>query len=231
MRLCGVSRPYFSLPSRDFSYLRVSVSAGRPDPHCTNGFRGSSASATCSFLFRSSFSRLSFSALWLVDLALPGRGGVLGAAISKPALAAVDSAATVVFLLAFIVAALIVAFDIHLGALFTRWRERIRAMSARDVATEIDVPVTGLSVEPEPDEAETPPPAEAEPEDREDAPRDHEKIREPQISQKTDSDGFPIIAATGSAYTPPPISILAKNKGKPEVGDVKANMNIIKRTL
>jgi len=42
---------------------------------------------------------------------------------------------------------------------------------------------------------------------------------------------FPIIAASGQKYTPPPISLLGKNKGKPEVGDVKANMNIIKRTL
>src|SRR6185503_14503367 len=33
------------------------------------------------------------------------------------------------------------------------------------------------------------------------------------------------------AYIAPPASLLAKNKGKPEVGDVKANMNIIKRTL
>src|SRR4029077_2425056 len=45
------------------------------------------------------------------------------------------------------------------------------------------------------------------------------------------ADGFPIIAATGSAYIPPPVSILAKNRGKPEVGDIKANMNLIKRTL
>ena len=45
------------------------------------------------------------------------------------------------------------------------------------------------------------------------------------------AEGFPIIAMSGSQYTPPPVSLLAKNKGKPEVGDVKANMNIIKRTL
>ena len=53
------------------------------------------------------------------------------------------------------------------------------------------------------------------------------------IFQQNDmvSGGFPIITATGSAYVPPPISILSKNKGKPEVGDVRANMNIIKRTL
>lgn len=34
-----------------------------------------------------------------------------------------------------------------------------------------------------------------------------------------------------SAYTPPPLSLLKKQKGKPDVGDVKANANIIKRTL
>ena len=51
--------------------------------------------------------------------------------------------------------------------------------------------------------------------------------------QKSDEPAasFPIITATGNVYEPPPISILAKNRGKPEVGDIKANMNIIKRTL
>lgn len=34
-----------------------------------------------------------------------------------------------------------------------------------------------------------------------------------------------------SSYIPPPLSILEGDKGKPNVGDVKANANIIKRTL
>jgi len=34
-----------------------------------------------------------------------------------------------------------------------------------------------------------------------------------------------------STYTPPPLSLLQKQKGKPDVGDVKSNANIIKRTL
>src|SRR3989344_5416393 len=33
------------------------------------------------------------------------------------------------------------------------------------------------------------------------------------------------------AYTPPPLSLLEKDRGKPGVGDIKANANIIKRTL
>jgi S-DNA-T family DNA segregation ATPase FtsK/SpoIIIE len=38
-------------------------------------------------------------------------------------------------------------------------------------------------------------------------------------------------ALKDTAYNPPPISILERDKGKPEVGDIKANANIIKRTL
>ncbi len=33
------------------------------------------------------------------------------------------------------------------------------------------------------------------------------------------------------AFTPPPLSLLEKDRGKPETGDIKANANIIKRTL
>ncbi len=34
-----------------------------------------------------------------------------------------------------------------------------------------------------------------------------------------------------TAYIPPPLSLLEKDKGKPNVGDLKGNMNIIQRTL
>lgn len=34
-----------------------------------------------------------------------------------------------------------------------------------------------------------------------------------------------------TAYNPPPLSLLEREKGKPETGDIKANANIIKRTL
>lgn len=34
-----------------------------------------------------------------------------------------------------------------------------------------------------------------------------------------------------SAYVPPPLTLLERDKGKPNVGDIKANMNIIQRTL
>ena len=41
----------------------------------------------------------------------------------------------------------------------------------------------------------------------------------------------PLVRADISPYTPPPIDLLRKDSGKPAAGDIKANSNIIKRTL
>ncbi len=38
-------------------------------------------------------------------------------------------------------------------------------------------------------------------------------------------------SASGKVFTPPPLTLLEKDSGKPGVGDIKANANIIKRTL
>src|SRR3989338_6598657 len=169
------------------------------------------------------------SGLGIINLAFPGDGGVLGIWVSRPLVAAVDTSATALFLIAFIVAALVVAFDIHLGAVAASVREQwalMRKSSGDDSDTD-EFPVVGLPQE----DSEAPEATDAE------APQEiKEESKVPAITkvwQRSDSmaDGFPIIAATGSTYVPPPVSILAKNKGKPEVGDVKANMNIIKRTL
>ncbi len=169
------------------------------------------------------------SALGLIALVLPEQAGIVGNAIVYPMLAAVDTVATVIFLLSFIVIALIIAFDVHLGALAQRIRESMRGDISPTFSDEKEVTVSGLQ------ETDT-----EEPEDIEPAPQqlEEEAPDEPaqprvQIAEMSSGggEGFPIIAASGSVYTPPPLSLLGKNKGKPEVGDVKANMNIIKRTL
>ncbi len=170
-----------------------------------------------------------FSALGLVNLAFAGKGGVVGALISQPIVAGVDTTATVFFLVSLITASLVVAFDIHIGMLFGSMRDwmRDRAREHADEASDVIEPVVNTIVsEPEPQQA----PAGED----EQIPTPTEQPRK--TSRNTVStdiaDGFPIIAtAEGDAYEPPPLSILAKNKGKPEVGDIKANMNIIKRTL
>src|SRR3989344_1838433 len=174
-------------------------------------------------------------ALGLVNLAASGKGGVLGSAVAKPIVAAVDVPATIIFLVTFIIAALTIAFNVHLGAIFSALRAWIQtsANSAEEGSASEEVPVVGL-----PEEDNEPPPAEevaASVERDESGEKERGKGAIAGITnflQKSEpTDGFPIIAATASTYTPPPVAILAKNRGKPEAGDVQANMNIIKRTL
>lgn len=173
------------------------------------------------------------SALALVNIAFPSRGGVLGEIISRPILTAFDTTATVFFLLAFAIASLVVSFDIHIAEL----AHRLKDLFAReDEYEEGPAPaITGLPQEDDSEEVVLPPQM---PEEDEPAPEPHApaekpaRIREMQQSDESSSGvGFPIAAHLGAAYMPPPLSLLGKNKGKPEVGDVKANMNIIKRTL
>ncbi len=169
-----------------------------------------------------------FSALGLVNLAFPGNGGVVGGGISNFIVSQIDTTATAIFLIAFIIASLVIAFNIHLGLVVKAIREWFASVpeEGEELQNIDDVPVTGLPEEPEHEEE---PIEESEP-----VPEELVKAQ-PSITtfkDRSDSEGgFPIIAATGSAYIAPPTSLLAKNKGKPEVGDVKANMNIIKRTL
>ena len=164
------------------------------------------------------------SGLGLVNLIAAGRGGVLGSAISDPIVAAVATPVTVIFLLSFIVVSLIIAFDIRLADVIAKLRELFALRPMSDEGTPIeDVPVVGLPVD-DHDDA-----------DNSDAGAEPRPAKEASVRNFSDTpaqqEGFPVILATGSAYVPPPASLLAKNKGKPEVGDVKANMNIIKRTL
>src|SRR3989344_5201149 len=167
------------------------------------------------------------SSLGLIALAFPDRGGIVGAAIANPLVSAVDIVATVIFLLSFSVAALIIAFDLHLSVWIASLRERMHARAGALTEDETEPEVTIGGIEEEADETEEL--VEEMPEEEE-APGPRVQIAG-MSGESSANAGFPIIAASTSVYEPPPLSLLGKNKGKPEVGDVKANMNIIKRTL
>ncbi len=172
--------------------------------------------------------------LGLINLVFPGQGGIVGTGVSNPIVAGVDITATFIFLIAFTVASLVVAFNVHLGELLASIRDYFLSLRTLKTTEGVEAPVIGLPTDEE--SPETPEPEEL----REDvgSPQDKPKdtsttgsIKKFFMESDVATEGFPIIASTGSAYIPPPVSILAKNRGKPEVGDVKANMNIIKRTL
>jgi len=164
------------------------------------------------------------SGLGLISLAFPDKGGFLGSFVSSSLVASIAIPATIIFLVAAAIVALILAFDIHLAALIGNFITSLRSSTGEKQHGATEEPsVVGIPLEEEAGEEE---PDVEEPK-LEPLPR-----QIPEKAQSSDAEGgFPIIAATTRPYMPPPISILAKNKGKPEVGDVKANMNIIKRTL
>jgi S-DNA-T family DNA segregation ATPase FtsK/SpoIIIE len=179
------------------------------------------------------------SALAIVSIAFPTRGGALGDLISRPILSAFDTTATVFFLLAFAVSSLVVSFDIHVAELIASMNGLFPRRTREDDATEpvATVPaITGMPTDDTEEEVVPAPKAIPEPEeDMEEAAPPAPKEKAARIQEMPQGDenqgGFPIAAHLGAAYSPPPMTLLGKNKGKPEVGDVKANMNIIKRTL
>lgn len=159
--------------------------------------------------------------LGLINVAFPTKAGVVGSLITAPLISAIATPATIIFLLSFIIASLLVAFDMHPFAVANRMKERLGARKE-----EIDDDLMDEPLDIDMDEEED--------EDLEEEPEKSPSIldRVMKRNEPEETEGIPIqMTIPGEAYEPPPISLLSKNKGKPEVGDVKANANIIKRTL
>lgn len=182
-----------------------------------------------------------FSSLGLLNVAFPGKGGIIGDLITSPLIAGIETPATVTFLLAFTLAALVIAFDVHPIGLIYSMRQRLadRKEGFGLIPGGKDIAVSGIADDEI--EEEGPPPkgarsvaddeGEEEPSPQEDIDPTIKMMSEGSKRSKKDASEIPILAIGGGAYIPPPLTLLGKNKGKPEVGDIKANANIIKRTL
>lgn len=163
------------------------------------------------------------SGLSLIDIIL-NKGGKAGELISIPLLKLFDYYTSVVILGALVVIALLLMFDISLNPtklLFWKKKEE-------DVDSELNIAGTND------DENEDIP--EKEDVKKKEAPLITPKISLP-LQAKKSSDEVSDFTVTSNTfgilkeYTPPPLSLLERDKGKPVVGDIKANANIIKRTL
>lgn len=89
-----------------------------------------------------------------------------------------------------------------------------------DVEDDVSFKVNGQDNDDDSDEPETP----------EEKPVKEPKLKISEQALKLVGDSMSISAFQGP-YDPPPLSLLSKDKGKSKSGDVKANANIIKRTL
>ncbi|MES2471195.1 MAG: DNA translocase FtsK [Patescibacteria group bacterium] len=190
------------------------------------------------------------SALGIVDLFPSNDGGIIGHVISTPLLGLFEFYATTIILLAAIIVSLIVVFETSIDFTWLAFWRKIPFLNGNkgskeelDAAEEKNIDQALKAAIGEPTE-----------EDRRmgaleaaalaQAKREEEKRKADQArkSSKKDSlsftkeeedsfSSYTKLAHSAKPFVPPPLTLLEKDRGKPEVGDIKANANIIKRTL
>lgn len=155
-----------------------------------------------------------------------GKGGLFGQAIAGPAVKYFDVYAAVIGLGGMLLISLLLLLEgrISMQPFVGAWELVSSLWRKQDSGEPV---VTGFTGEDEPEPA----PRKAEPASEE--PREREPIPMPRV----DTGALQAKAAALSlksllgTYTPPPLSLLERDKGRPGVGDIKGNANIIKRTL
>lgn len=162
-------------------------------------------------------------------------GGIVGTGIAHGFVALFDFTASIIMLFALFVLSVVVIFDAEVRFDGTRALiARIRARSPK--ASEMTVtggeallqkatpPEEATETAPTEHDAEKTPPQE---------PAPQEKKRTSFLGKKKEEESEFATAPLhwGGVFTPPPLSLLEGDKGKPGVGDIKAIANIIKRTL
>lgn len=171
------------------------------------------------------------SSLGMIDVvSLDHSGGFLGRILSTPLVFLFDVYASIVFLGAILIISILVMFDAKpdLGPIFSKIWSVMRKKSE---------PALSLNEE-EKKIIEALPEVKEEEEEKASA---GSKIKnalgvgkkDKEETKEEEEEEFPIKKRKGSlsSYVPPPLSLLEEDQGKPNTGDIKANANIIKRTL
>ncbi len=185
--------------------------------------------------WRSALSGIMFllSSLGMIDIALgKHKGGFLGEILPTPLVPLFDIYASIIFLGTILIISILVMSDtkLELSSTFEQiWTFVKQALGARQLGTSTKV------------------------EDGEDAVIDEKTVKDEEVdkaetvaekikkvlSTETDTEKEemefkklkPRAYGLMPNYIPPPLSLLEEDKGKPNTGDIKANANIIKRTL
>lgn len=160
-------------------------------------------------------------------------GGLLGEFASMPFIGLFDIYASLVFLGAILIISILIMFDAKVD--FGQIWERIKSIFVKKEVESFDS-AQDDSAEPEEEEVEEP--KETATDKIKNALGVGKKSIEPvvaktEVTENIDEE-MPIKKRrTGlvSTYVPPPLTLLEEDSGKPNTGDIKANANIIKRTL
>lgn len=185
---------------------------------------------------------LLISVLGILEISISNAGGVLGKWISVPLVSLLDKILSYIVLTGLLLISLVVLFEYSIG--------RSKSIedgeeTAADTKPEKKIKIEGISSDEESikdKKIATKYPAESE-EQVKDIIKDTEKnltnkakndISTEASDKEREDDLLQVSRKSlliGKPYVPPPLALLERDKGKPEVGDIKANANIIKRTL
>ncbi len=171
------------------------------------------------------------SSLGMIDVvSLTHSGGFLGRILSTPFVALFDVYASIIFLGAILIISILVMFDAkpdlssffkNIWSALTNKKEKPKNTLNEDEIKEVEKASSPLLNEEGAGGGNS----------KKSPPRSEQvRIAPPQ----EDEEEFPIKKRKGgliSTYVPPPLSLLEEDQGKPNTGDIKANANIIKRTL
>ncbi len=153
--------------------------------------------------------------------AISGHGGMLGGAIATPAVEYFDLYAALIVLGGVALISLLLLIEGRFSLEPFMALARLFGM-AKEKATQVQEPkVGGFGLDNDEEDAEQ------EEVDEEDAPT-ATPVRTAPSAQATPKTNLKALLGT---YTPPPLSLLERDRGRPGVGDIKGNANIIKRTL
>lgn len=169
------------------------------------------------------------SSLSIMDIASNGSGksliitfgGYLGSIISWPFIKLFGVYASILILGTILIISLIVLFD-ERPNLLSLWK-KIRSFFSKDIS----IPSFHKNEGDLSDELPIADEALEEADAENNAPLGYDETP----LEENGEEVFSVKKKFKTTYTPPPLSLLEKDKGKPNVGDLKGNMNIIQRTL
>jgi S-DNA-T family DNA segregation ATPase FtsK/SpoIIIE len=166
------------------------------------------------------------SGLGLIDLFMVNEGGKFGHYIAWPFIRFFDIYAAATILIAVFAISILVTFDIHFTIEHLMFWKKFKKENNDSDKEEDEEIENNKAKEISKDEDEK---IEESVKKVEDTIKKENKNN----TENTEDSDFAFLASSRSSkpYTPPPLSLLEKDKGKPETGDIKANANIIKRTL
>ena len=154
-------------------------------------------------------------------------GGLIGNFFASPLLHYFDFWVSLIFLSALILISLVVTFDSHEILGFALWRRFSKTKGEENNSEVSSLKINGEQKESSETETEKPSAKEDASSNKEETPKEV-KIKD---SSLLEGIGFFGKKTKAGTFVPPPYSLLEQDSGKPNAGDIKANANVIKRTL